>query len=261
MLFLDTHAHLYAEEFNSDIDFVMNSAIDEGIGYFLLPNIDKDSIPLMQKLVQSYPDNCFAMMGLHPCSVDGNFELQLKIIERQLFSEKYIAVGEIGMDLFWDKSFLNEQKKAFQKQIDWAVELNIPICIHCRDAFDEIYSILNDNKSHLRQKKLRGVFHCFSGTFEQAQKVIELGFYLGIGGVVTFKNSGIDKVMEKIDLSKIILETDSPYLAPVPYRGKRNESKYILNIAYKIAEIKNESIERIASITSANAIELFQLKL
>lgn len=257
MILVDTHTHLYAEEFDNDRDQMIANAIDSGVQKFYLPNIDTSSIEPMKQLVQKYPANCFAMMGLHPCSVNEKVEQELATIQRLLFTEKYVAVGEIGIDLYWDKTFVEQQKQAFRTQINWAIELKLPISIHCRNAFDEIYEIMCEFCEPNKDNALKGIFHCFSGNTEQAKKVIELGFFLGIGGVLTFKNSGLDKVLKEIELEKIVLETDSPYLAPVPHRGKRNESSYIRIIAEKVAEIKNCSLQHVAEITTKNAQLIF----
>ena len=253
MVFTDTHTHLYAAEFDADRDAIIQKAIAEGIERLFLPNIDSSSIDAMLKLTELYPKNCFAMMGLHPCSVNENYEVELKQIEKYLFANKFCAIGEIGIDLFWDETFIEQQKRAFKRQIDWALELNLPIVIHSRKSFEEIFDVLAPYKG----KGLRGVFHCFSGSLEQAKRVIDIGFFLGIGGVLTFKNAGLAEVVEKIDISPIVLETDSPYLAPVPHRGKRNESAYISIIAAKLAEIKKCSLTEIAEVTTKNSILLF----
>ena len=257
MQLTDTHTHLYAEEFDADRDTMITAAIEKGVTKFFLPNIESRSVAAMMQLTEKYPNNCFAMMGLHPCSVNETVEEELKMVEQHLFSQKFCAVGEIGMDLYWDKTFVEQQKMAFRTQMEWAIKLNLPISIHCRNAFDEIYELMLEYAKPNENNILRGIFHCFSGNTEQAQKIIALGFYLGIGGVVTFKNSGLDKVVKEIYLEKFVLETDSPYLAPVPFRGKRNESAYLLYVAQKIAEIKNCSIEKLAEITSYNAQQIF----
>lgn len=252
-MFIDTHTHLYADEFNTDRATMIERAIASGINKFYLPNIDSTSIEGMLDLEKTYPGICMPMMGLHPCSVNERVEQELKTVEEWLNKREFSAIGEIGIDLYWDKTFFEEQKTAFKTQIDWALKFNYPIVIHCREAFDEIYDILSAYRI-----LPKGIFHCFSGNFEQAQKIIALNvFKLGIGGVVTFKNSGLDKVVEQTDLKHLVLETDSPYLAPVPYRGKRNESAYLIKVAEKIAELKQISIEKVAEITSANADEIF----
>jgi TatD DNase family protein len=253
-MFIDTHTHLYAQEFDIDRTSLIEKAISEGITKFYLPNIDSSSIENMLALERTFPENCAAMMGLHPCHVNTNVHNELATIEEWLKKRKFIGIGEIGLDLYWDKTFLNEQQHAFKTQIEWALNYNYPIVIHCREAFDEIYTILSAYK-----KLPKAIFHCFSGNIEQAKKIIDLGnFKLGIGGVVTFKNSGLDKVVEHIDLEHIVLETDAPYLAPMPYRGKRNEPAYLINVAKKIAELKNISIEVVAEITSKNASFIFE---
>lgn len=252
-MFIDTHTHLYSEEFKPDIDEVIKKAVDAGVEKFFLPNIDSSSVEGMHHLCDKYPQHCFAMMGLHPCSVKENYKEELAIAYNYLKSNKYVAVGEIGIDLYWDKTFYIQQLEAFETQINWAIEFNLPIVIHCRSSFDEIFGVLSSFK-----KLPKGIFHCFSGNAEQAQKIIDTtNFKLGIGGVITFKNSGLDKAIEKIDLKHLVLETDSPYLAPVPYRGKRNESAYIPLIAAKVAEVKKCSILEVAKITTANANEVF----
>lgn len=254
MILTDTHTHLYSEQFNEDIDGVITNCIDKGISRLFLPNIDSDSIDGMMELAKKHPNNCFPMMGLHPTSVKDNYKEELALMEEWFNKYNFCAVGEIGIDLYWDKTHLKEQQNAFRTQINWAKEKNLPFVIHCRDAFDEIFEILDE----LNDDKMRGIFHCFTGTIEQANHIINYGdFKLGIGGVVTFKNSGLDKVVEQIDLDHLVLETDSPYLAPTPFRGKRNESTYLYNIAEKVAETKQVSIEEVANITTKNSIEIF----
>jgi len=231
----------------------MERCFDKGISRLFLPNVDVASIQLVSSLVNAYPANCFTMLGLHPCDVKADWEAELEQIMHADTGHKVYAIGEIGIDLYWDKTLLAEQQQAFKKQIAWAKQLDLPIVIHCRDAFDEVFAILNEEKD----EKLRGIFHCFTGTLEQAEKVIALGFYLGIGGVVTYKNSGLDKIVEQIDLKHIVLETDSPYLTPVPYRGKPNESSYLLYIAQKIADIHRMSVETVAAVTTENSVKIF----
>ena len=231
----------------------MQRCFDNKVSRLFLPNVDVDSIPLIAALVNAYPANCFAMLGLHPCDVKGDWEAQLTQIMAVQSHTKIYAVGEIGIDLYWDKTTLAQQQKAFKQQIAWAKTLDLPIVIHCRDAFDEVFEVLEQESD----EKLRGIFHCFTGTLEQAQKVIDLGFYLGIGGVVTYKNSGLDKVVEQIDLKHIVLETDSPYLTPVPHRGKPNESAYLSYVAQKVADVKQVAVEKVAEITTANSKTIF----
>jgi len=251
---IDTHTHLYSQEFDADRDAIIQSAINSGISKMLMPNVDVDSIAGMHDLVKKFPQNCFAMMGLHPCSVTENWEKDLLIIKEWLDKENYCAVGEIGIDLYWDKTTLELQQNAFKTQIKWAKEKKLPIVIHVREAFSECFEIVDD----MNDENLTGVFHCFSGNLEQAKHIIKYGgFKLGIGGVVTFKNGGLDKVLPEIDLEHLILETDSPYLAPAPHRGKRNESLYLNLVASKLAELKGVDLKTIDEVTTKNALELF----
>jgi len=251
---IDTHTHLYSQEFDADRDAIIQSAINSGISKMLMPNVDVDSIAGMHDLVKKFPQNCFAMMGLHPCSVTENWEKDLLIIKEWLDKENYCAVGEIGIDLYWDKTTLALQQNAFKTQIKWAKEKKLPIVIHVREAFSECFEIVDD----MNDENLTGVFHCFSGNLEQAKHIIKYGgFKLGIGGVVTFKNGGLDKVLPEIDLEHLILETDSPYLAPAPHRGKRNESLYLNLVASKLAELKGVDLKTIDEVTTKNALELF----
>ncbi len=253
-MFIDTHTHLYSEEFDADRYDRINDAISKGVTKFYMPNVDSSSIEGMLQLEVHFPDQCFPMMGLHPCSVKENFREELAIVKKWLDMRRFSAIGEIGIDLYWDKTFIKEQELAFREQIYWALEYNYTMVIHCRNAFDEIFSILRSY-----EKLPKGIFHCFSGDFIQAEKILSLGnFKLGIGGVVTFKNSGLDKVVEQVPLHDLVLETDAPYLAPVPYRGKRNESAYVPLVAEKIAQVKNISVEEVARVTTQNAIEIFE---
>ncbi|MFH1001103.1 MAG: TatD family hydrolase [Bacteroidota bacterium] len=256
MTFIDTHSHIYLGEFNDDRFESIDRAIQNGVKKILLPNVDSNTIDAMLRLSDAYPDNCFPMMGLHPTSVSENVEDELAIVERLLKEKKFIAIGEIGIDLYWDKSFIHEQEEAFKYQINLAKKYDLPIVIHSRDSFDELFTILDKQYND----GLKGVFHCFSGTEKQAQKIVyEYGFKLGIGGVITFKNSGLDNALKHIGLEHLILETDAPYLAPMPYRGKRNEPAYIPLIAKKLSEVKKISLDEIAKITTQNAKELFNL--
>tara|TARA_B100000965_G_scaffold380963_1_gene377991 strand:+ start:1391 stop:2164 length:774 start_codon:yes stop_codon:yes gene_type:complete len=257
MKFVDTHTHLFAKEFDNDINDVIKNAISNGIEKMLLPNIDSSTTKAMINLCKNYPDNCHPMIGLHPCSVKKeNIEEEIEHIEDELKKNSFVAIGEIGIDLYWDKTTLDVQKEAFETQIKIAKEENLPIVIHTRNSFEEAYEIVEK----LNDKNLSGVFHCFSGNLNDAKRIIELeNFYLGIGGVVTFKNGGINKIINQISLENLILETDSPYLTPVPNRGKRNESMYILDIAKKISEIYKLSIDEVAKITTHNAHNLFKL--
>ena len=257
-MIIDTHAHLYAEEFSEDQTEVFTRAAAAGVHYFLLPNINSESIPLMEKLIKEQK-NTIPMMGLHPSYVKENWMEELKIIETHLFKNpsKYCAVGEIGMDLFWDKTFIEAQKIVFRTQISWAKKLKLPIAIHARDAFDEIFEILDEEND----ESLKGVFHCFTGNLEQAAKILDYGgFKLGIGGVITYKNSGLTEVLNSVELKHLVVETDAPYLSPAPFRGKRNESSYLSYIIEKISGIYKLSDAIIAEVTSQNAIELFQLE-
>lgn len=253
-MFIDTHTHLYSEEFNADRNEIIENAISKGVTKLYLPNVDSTSIDGMLDLEKKFPNHCFPMMGLHPCSVNKNYLDELVIIKKWLDERPFVAIGEIGLDLFWDKTFIEEQKIALKQQIDWALEFDYSIIIHCRNAFTEIFEILESYK-----KLPKGIFHCFSGNIEEAHKILELqNFKLGIGGVLTFKNSGLDEVVKQLNLNDLVLETDSPYLAPIPHRGKRNESSYIPLIAQKIADIKDISIEEVKKITTQNANFIFE---
>ncbi|TFF35805.1 TatD family hydrolase [Mucilaginibacter psychrotolerans] len=253
MVLTDTHTHLYYETDDAKRQALMQRCLDNGVQRLFLPNVDAASMPLIDALLDAYPDNCFAMLGLHPCSVKTDWEHELMLMQPELHKHPIYAIGEIGIDLYWDKTFLTEQIQAFKLQIKWAKQLKLPIVIHCRDAFNEVFEVLQQEHDEL----LRGIFHCFSGTLEQAQKVIELGFYLGIGGVITYKNSGLDKIVPQIPLQHIVLETDSPYLTPVPYRGKPNESAYLTYIAQKVAELHQISVEEVAITTTENSRKVF----
>jgi TatD DNase family protein len=257
MNFIDTHTHLFASEFKDDIDIVVKNAINSGVSKMLLPNIDSSTTNSMIQLCNKYPKHCFPMVGLHPCSVKkDNIEKEILHVEEMLNKNKFIAVGEIGLDLYWDKSSLSYQKVAFESQIKLAKKYQLPIVIHVRDSFNEAIEIVEK----LNNENLSGVFHCFTGNLQEAERIINLqNFYLGIGGVVTFKNGGINKIINQISLDNIILETDSPYLTPTPFRGKRNESKYLVNIAQKMSEIYEIDINEIANKTSSNAINLFKI--
>ena len=252
----DTHTHLYLKEFDSDIDAVINRALALNINNFFLPAIDSSHTESMLNLKKSYPNIMHMMAGLHPCSVKEDYLNELKHVEIVLQNHSIVAIGEIGIDLFWDKSTLDIQIEAFTSQIRLAKKLNLPIVIHCRNSFDEIFEVLEKEKS----EKLRGIFHCFSGTHEQALKAISFNMKLGIGGVVTFKNGKIDKFLDKIPIENLVLETDSPYLTPVPFRGKRNESSYLSLIIQKLSEVYNISEKKIIEITTTNALEVFKTK-
>lgn len=253
---IDTHTHLYSEQFDEDRHEMIQRALDKGVEKFFLPAIDSETHHKMIDLETQYPDKVYAMMGLHPCSVQPeSWEKELQIVETWFNNRSFCAVGEIGIDLYWDKSTLDIQVKAFEQQIDWAIEKDLPIVIHTRESFDETFEVL-ERKKH---PKLRGIFHCFSGNLEQAAHAIDLQFMLGIGGVVTFKNGKIDQFLNEIPLDKIVLETDSPYLAPVPFRGKRNESSYVELVAGKLVDIYGKSFQEIDTITTENALKLFKI--
>ena len=253
MIITDTHTHLYSEAFDEDRDMVVKNAISKGVKRFFIPAIDSSYTQAMLNLEKSYPDNMFLMAGLHPTHVKDNYKEELSHVEEMLTKHKYYAIGEIGVDLYWDKSYLNPQKDAFQFQIRLAKTYKLPIVIHCRDAFDEVFEVLELEQSN----ELFGIFHCFTGTKEQALKAMSYNMKIGIGGVVTFKNGKIDTFLNEIDLKHIVLETDAPYLAPVPYRGKRNESSYVLNVLSKLSLIYNRSEAEIAEITTNNSKEIF----
>jgi TatD DNase family protein len=252
MLLTDTHTHLYYETDDVKRAGLMQRCKDNSIDRLFLPNVDIASVPLVFSLAKSFP-GVYPMLGLHPCSVKPGWADELNAIKSSGQPSKIVAIGEIGIDLYWDKTTLPEQIQAFKTQIAWAKALKLPIVIHCRDAFNEVYEVLQQE----HDENLRGIFHCFSGTVEQAQKVIDLGFYLGIGGVVTYKNSGLDKVVAQIDLKYIVLETDSPYLTPVPHRGKPNESSYLIYIAQKVAELHQTDLETVANIATENSKLIF----
>ena len=253
MTITDTHTHLYSNEFDEDRNEMIQRAIDAGVSRFFIPAIDSTFTQSMYDLEKAYSENIFLMMGLHPTHVKDNYLEELKHVEEELSKRKFFAIGEIGIDLYWDKTHLPQQQDAFRKQIQLAKQYKLPIVIHCRESFDEIFEILEEEKS----PDLFGIFHCFSGTYEQALQAISYHMKLGIGGVVTFKNGKIDQFLNLIGLKHIVLETDSPYLAPVPFRGKRNESSYIVYVVDKLAEIYNLSAAEIAQITTENSKEIF----
>lgn len=249
----DTHTHLYSEEFSQDRNLMIHRALSVGVKRFFIPAIDSSYVDSMYDLEKNYPENVFLMCGLHPTYTKENYLEELAFVEKQLEERKFVAIGEIGIDLYWDKTFLTAQQHSFRHQIQLAKKYKLPIVIHCRDAFDEVFEILEEQKSD----DLFGIFHCFTGDFDQAQRAISLNMKLGIGGVVTFKNGKIDQYLNQIDLKHIVLETDSPYLAPVPFRGKRNESSYLVNVAQKLAELYGKSVEEIAKITTKNSKDVF----
>ena len=250
---VDTHCHLYSEDLAADIESVMERAKQAGVTKFYLPAIDKSTAESMFELESKYGGCCFAMIGLHPCSVSAAYEEELDFIKEQLKSRSFAGIGETGLDFYWDTSFRKEQYIALEQQIEWALAYRLPLILHTRNAMQETIDVI---KKYSRSG-LRGIFHCFGGTTGEAQQIIDSGFLLGIGGVVTYKKSGLAEVVKNIDLEHLVLETDSPYLSPVPYRGKRNESSYMIEVAKKLAEVKNVSLEEIDRITTANAEKLF----
>lgn len=252
-MLIDTHSHIYLPEFDADMPKMLENAIQMGVGRIIMPAIDSSNHEAMLRIEKENPSVCLAMIGLHPCSVKENFEDELKIVSDFLEQRKFIAIGETGLDFYWDKTFIKQQYQAFHSQVEWAIRYDIPVVIHSRNSIDECIKVIAEHQ----HGDLKGVFHCFSGNTEQAEKIIDLGFYMGIGGVVTFKNSGLDKVLEQINLEKIVLETDAPYLAPVPFRGKRNEPSYLKYVVEKLSEIKNMSVEEITQTTTSNAEKLF----
>ncbi|MFV0522051.1 MAG: TatD family hydrolase [Mangrovibacterium sp.] len=254
-MFIDTHAHIYLNDFDDDRDIVIRRALDEGVEKIFIPNVDRESISSLIDLVDKYPQICYPMIGVHPTSVKEDYQKELDMVDTWLRKRNFIAIGEIGMDLYWDKTYLEEQKIVFAQQIKWAQAYNLPIAIHNRNAFNETMEVLHANKF----EGIKGVFHSFSGSMEEAQEVIKLGFKIGVSGVVTFKNAGMDKVIADISPEHLVLETDAPYLTPVPYRGKRNESAYIPNIAQKVAKLHNTETQSIEKITTTNALNTFAL--
>ncbi|HMV24200.1 MAG TPA: TatD family hydrolase [Saprospiraceae bacterium] len=252
-MIIDTHSHIYSPDFDDDRDEIIQRAKNNNIKKIFLPNIDSSSIEMLYNTEKLYPGMCIAMMGLHPCSVKENYLTELNIVESELSKRSFSAIGEIGLDYYWDKTFINEQKEAFIRQMNLAKNFDIPIVIHSRDSTEDVISLVRQEKS----PKLRGIFHCFGGSVEEAQQITDLGFLLGIGGVLTYKKSGLDQTLKHIDLRHIVLETDAPYLTPVPFRGKRNEPSYITFVAEKLAEAKGMSLEEVCRITTENAENLF----
>lgn len=256
MILTDTHAHLYLEQFDHDREAMVERALAKGVKYLFLPNIDRNTIHPMMKLAKTFPKNCFPMIGLHPTSVKEDYETQLEIVEEWVKKDRFCAIGEMGIDLYWDKTYFPQQQAAFRNQVQLALENDLPIVIHSRESFSEIFALLDETW----QPGLKGIFHCFTGNRQQADHIIDLGFKLGIGGVLTYKNSGLKEVVKDISLEHLLLETDAPFLAPVPYRGSRNESAYIYDIAKALAEIKQVSIEEVAEVTTKSALELFNIQ-
>ena len=254
MEFIDTHAHLYASTFTEDIEQVIKRSRDKGICKIYMPNLNIDTIDSMLALEAQYPDLCVAMIGIHPCYIGQDFEKQLAQVENWLTKHSFVAIGEVGIDLYRDKTYQAQQEEAFDIQLSWAKQYQLPVVIHCRNGIETILKLLEKHQDG----NLRGIFHCFSGSLQEAERITTLGFHLGIGGIVTFKNAGLDKIVSKIGLKHLVLETDAPYLAPTPHRGQRNEPAYLLHVAEKLAHIKEVSVEKIAQVTTANAIEVFQ---
>jgi TatD DNase family protein len=253
MRFIDTHAHLYSSPIKENIEGIMKNAMDNGIDTIIMPAIDSTTLEAMLEVEKTYPENCMAMMGLHPCSVKENVKEELAIIEAQLQKRKFIAIGEIGLDYYWDKTFTTEQMHAFEIQMQWALDYKLPIAIHTRNAMGETIEAVKP----FAKKGLRGIFHCFSGSKESAEQIIGMGFHLGLGGVLTYKNAGVAEAIKDIPMEWLVLETDAPYLSPVPYRGKKNEPAFIIEVAKKLAEIKNIPLHEVAEMTSKNAVKVF----
>ncbi|WP_339735617.1 TatD family hydrolase [uncultured Sunxiuqinia sp.] len=252
-MLIDTHAHIYSEEFNDDIDEVITRAYDSDVRKVILPNIDSSSVKKMLDLADQYPQICYPLMGLHPTSVGEDYQEELELVEFWLKKRKFYGIGEIGIDLYWERAFLEQQIIAFRHQLQLAKKYQLPVVLHVRDSFEEVFEVVQEEI----EPGLTGVFHSFTGSVEQAARITDLGFKIGIGGIVTFKNSGLDEVVRQIDPKHLILETDAPYLTPTPFRGKRNESSYLIHIARKIAELHDLSVHEVARITSVNAVNLF----
>lgn len=256
MTLVDTHCHLYLTDFEDDRQQIIDRALAEGVQKMYLPAIDSSELERLLMLEKAFPEHCIPMMGLHPCSVKENYEDELRLVEVQLRHRRFAAVGEVGLDFYWDVSFTAQQYVAFRRQVDWAAELGLPVVIHSRNSLDESIGVIREKQ----KGRLKGIFHCFSGSVEQARQIIELGFYLGIGGVITYKNAGLAEVLKDVPLESMVLETDAPYLTPVPYRGKRNESSYIKYVAQKLADVKGVSVEEVAAVTTANAENIFKFE-
>lgn len=253
MILIDTHCHLYSTEFGTESQEIINRARSVGIEKFYLPAIDSEVIDAMLSLEAANPGVCYAMMGLHPCSVNDRVTVELNLVKEWLDKRSFVAVGEIGLDFYWDKTYAEQQRMAFVLQMEWALERNLPIVIHTRNAMQETIDLVKP----FAAKGLKGIFHCFSGSYESAKQIVGMDFMLGIGGVITYKNAGLPEALDKIGLEHMVLETDAPYLSPVPYRGKRNESSYMIEVAKKLAEVKKVTLEEIAAITTANAQKIF----
>lgn len=254
-MLIDTHAHIYLEDFSNDINDIIQNAYNNNVKKLILPNINSGSITNLLKISDLYPNMCFPLMGLHPTSVGEDYKKELEIVEHWFDKRKFYGVGEIGIDLYWNQSFYKQQKEVFHFQLKIAKSKKIPVVIHTRNSFEEVYRIVAEE----HDDRLRGIFHCFSGNIEEAKKITDLGFLIGVGGIITFKQNNLIKVIEEIDIKNLVLETDAPYLAPIPKRGRRNESSYLIYVAQKIAEIYNMPINKVAEITTANANNLFSI--
>ncbi|MGE4586242.1 MAG: TatD family hydrolase [Mangrovibacterium sp.] len=252
-MLVDTHSHIYLEDFSNDQEEVIRRAFENDVRKIILPNIDSSSVKKMLDLVDKYPQICFPLIGVHPTSIKEDYEEEMMLVEFWIKKRKFFGIGEVGIDLYWDRTFIQEQTDAFRRQLILAREQDLPVVIHVRDSFDEVYAVLQEEQS----ERMRGVFHSFSGTSEQARMVTELGFKLGINGIVTFKNSGLDQVLKDVDPKHILLETDAPYLTPVPFRGKRNESAHLIYVAQKLAEIYRIPVAELSLISSETAEQLF----
>lgn len=256
MLLIDTHCHLYSKSFSQDVDEVIQRAEKEGVEKFYLPAIDSECQEALLALEAKYPGKCIGMTGLHPCNVKENYQAELSFVERELGRRAWVAIGEIGLDFYWDKTFSAQQYAAFHQQIEWALHYDIPIVIHSRESMGESIGVVREHQ----KGKLRGIFHCFSGDAAAAREIVDLGFYLGIGGVLTYKNSGLPEAIRDIGLEHLVLETDAPYLSPVPFRGKRNESSYLKYVVHKLAEVKGVDVEEAARVTTENAQKIFGIQ-
>lgn len=252
--YIDTHAHIYAQEFKAELSDVLHRCEEQRVNKIFMPNVDHRSIDEMLEVEDRWPNLCHSMMGLHPCSVKKDFQRELYIVEDWLSKRKFSAVGEIGTDLYWDKTFWDQQKEALEIQVGWAIKYQLPIVLHCRESLDQTIEMVE----RMHDGNLTGVFHCFTGNEEQAKRIFKLGFFIGLGGVVTFKNGGMDKIVPNLPLESVVLETDSPYLAPVPHRGKRNEPAYLDIIGSKVAELMKTSVEEVKKVTTKNALQLFK---
>ncbi len=256
MVLIDTHCHLYSKSFSHDVDEAIQRAEKEGVGKFYLPAIDSESQEALLALEAKYPGKCIGMTGLHPCNVKENYKAELSFVEQELSRRSWVAIGEIGLDFYWDKTFSAEQYAAFHLQTEWALHYDIPIVIHSRESMKESIGVIREHQ----KGKLRGIFHCFSGDAAAARDIVDLGFYLGIGGVLTYKNSGLPEAIREIGLEHLVLETDAPYLSPVPFRGKRNESSYLKYVVHKLAEVKGVDVEEVARMTTENAQKIFGIQ-